>query len=123
MEIVDEAQWRNPDTVKVLHDIKGDVVYTSRSPVPYCKRFPPKPTPRRIYGIFAFRSHFLQKFTSMPESPLELAESCDSNRIFDNGFKQRVAPYPHQPSFSVDSPSDIGQVEAHMKNDPLWGKY
>jgi 3-deoxy-manno-octulosonate cytidylyltransferase (CMP-KDO synthetase) len=123
MHIVDDAQFRNPDTVKIIHDLKGDVLYTSRSPVPYCKKLTPEMEARRIYGIFAFRWHFLKTFTKMPESPLELAESCDSNRIMDNGYRQRIAPYPFRPSFSVDSPSDIHQVESHIKNDPLWGQY
>lgn len=123
MEIPDEDQFRNPDTVKIIHDMKGDVLYTSRAPVPYCTRYPPSPPPRRIYGIFAFRWHFLQTFTSMPESPLELVESCDSNRILDNGYRQRIAPYPALPSFSVDSPSDTVRVEGHMAKDPLWGRY
>jgi 3-deoxy-manno-octulosonate cytidylyltransferase (CMP-KDO synthetase) len=123
MEIADEEQFRNPDTVKIIHDRKGDVLYTSRAAVPYCKTFPPAPVPRRIYGIFAFRWHFLKTFTSMPESPLELAESCDSNRILDNGLRQRIAPYPALPSFSVDSPVDIARVEEHMRRDSLWEKY
>src|SRR5271157_4513858 len=92
-EIVDEKQFCNPDTVKIIHDIKGDVLYTSRSPVPYCKKFTPELGARRIYGIFAFRWYFLRIFTSLPESPLELVESCDSNRIPDNGYRQRIAPY------------------------------
>lgn len=123
MAIVDEEQFHNPDTVKLVHDMKGDVVYTSRAPVPYCKHFPPEIEARRIHGIFAFRWYFLKLFTSMPESPLELAESCDSNRILDNGYRQRVAPYPFHPSFSVDSPKDIALVEAYMPSDPLWGHY
>lgn len=123
MHIVDEEQFRNPDTVKIVHDTFGNVLYTSRAPVPYCKTFTPDLGARRIYGIFAFRWHFLQTFTSMPESPLEVVESCDSNRICDNGFRQCIAPYPHRPSFSVDSPADTAQVEAHMRQDPLWGRY
>ena len=123
MEIVDEAQFRNPDIVKVIHNMKGDVIFTSRCPVPYFSRKKGEYVSRRIYGIFGFRWHFLKTFTSMPESPLEQAESCDSNRYLDNGLFQRIAPYPFAPSFSVDSPSDIGQVEAHIQNDPLWGKY
>ena len=62
----------------------------------------------------------------MPESPLELVESCDSNRICDNAyrsFRQRIAPYPFKPSFSVDSPSDIELVQSKIKEDPFWGKY
>lgn len=124
MEIVDDALFRNPDTVKVIHDIAGNVTYTSRSPVPYTKAgLPTHFVARRIYGIFAFRWHFLQRFTAMPMSPLELAESCDSNRIFDNGYRQKIAPYPFVPSFSVDSPDDVGLVEAHITQDSLWGSY
>jgi 3-deoxy-manno-octulosonate cytidylyltransferase (CMP-KDO synthetase) len=121
--IADEEQFKNPDIVKLVHDIKGDVLYTSRLPIPFCKKFSPALGARRIGGIFAFRWHFLKTFTSLPESPLELAESCDSNRIMDNGYRQRVAPYPYKPVFSIDSPADVHQVEQHMKNDPLWGSY
>jgi len=123
MHIIDEELWRNPDTVKIIHDMEGNVLYTSRSPVPWTKKFSPELGARRIYGIFAFRWHFLKKFTSMPESPLELVESCDSNRILDNGYRQRIAPYPFVRSFSVDSPSDTELVEAHIRKDEFWGKY
>ena len=123
MHIVDEELWRNPDTVKIIHDMKGNVLYTSRSPVPWTKKFTPELGARRIYGIFAFRWHFLQTFTSMPESPLELKESCDSNRILDNGYRQKIAPYPFVPSFSVDSPSDTQLVEMHMRKDEFWEQY
>ncbi|OGT32134.1 MAG: 3-deoxy-manno-octulosonate cytidylyltransferase [Gammaproteobacteria bacterium RIFCSPHIGHO2_12_FULL_35_23] len=123
MAIGNEAQFINPDTVKIIHDLKGNVLYTSRSPVPYCEKFNLELGARRIYGIFAFRWHFLKTFTQLPESPLELKESCDSNRILDHGYRQTIAPYPYRESFSVDSPKDIGLVEAHMKNDSLWGKY
>ena len=123
MDICTEAQFLNPDTVKIIHNLKGDVLYTSRSPVPYCKSFSPELDAKRIYGIFAFRWHFLQKFNELPESPLELKESCDSNRIFDHGFKQRIAPYSYRASFSVDSPHDIAIVEAYMDSDSLAGTY
>lgn len=123
MEIVQEEQFRNPDTVKIVHNGKGDVLYTSRSPIPYCETFTSAIGARRIYGIFAFRWHFLKAFSECPESSLEKIESCDSNRIFDTAYRQRIAPYPFRPSFSVDSPEDIVKVEAHMRSDPLWGRY
>lgn len=123
MHIVDETQFRNPDTVKIVHDLKGDVVYTSRSPVPYCEKFTPELGARRIYGILAFRWHFLKTFVNLSPSPLELRESCDSNRILDHGYRQRIAPYPYRPSFSVDRSSDTELVEANLRNDPLWGTY
>ena len=124
MNIVDEEVFNNPDIVKIVHDLKGDVLYTSRSPVPYCKgAFSEAHGAKRIYGIFAFRWRFLKWFTETPESPLEITEACDSNRICDHGGGQRIAPYPYIPSFSVDSPADRDKVELYMENDPLWNSY
>ena len=125
MPIHEEDVFLNPDIVKIVSDMKGDVLYTSRAPVPYCKpgAFSPALGAMRVGGIFGFRWGFLRWFTGIPESPLEIAESCDSNRICDHGRRQRIAPVPYRPYVSVDSPEDIGRVEAVIKADPLWGHY
>ena len=121
--IVEEEVFLNPDIVKLVHDVNGDVLYTSRAPIPYAKTFSPALGALRVGGIFAFRLDFLRWFTRTPESPLEKKESCDSNRICDNGFRQRIAPIPYRPYISVDSPEDARRVEAAMVNDPYWGRY
>ena len=121
--IIDEAQFNDPNTLKIIHNIKGDILYTSRAPIPYCKEWSLDIEAKRIYGIFGFRWDFLRKFTKMPESPLELVESCDSNRLYDNGLTQRVALYPYVDSFAVDTPEDARKVEKHIKSDPFWNKY
>ncbi len=121
--IIDEETFLNPDIVKLVHDIKGNVLYTSRAPIPYAKTFSADIGAIRIGGIFSFRWEFLKWFTNTPESPLEITESCDSNRFYDYGHQQRLAAIPYRPYVSVDSPEDVGRVEAVMKSDPLWGKY
>jgi len=123
VEIVDEETFLNKDIVKLVHDLKGDVLFTSRMPIPYAKEFSPAAGAKRVGGIFGFRWHFLRWFTSLSESPLEIAEACDSNRIYDNRRTQRIAPAPARPYISVDSPEDIARVEAVIRSDPLWGKY
>jgi 3-deoxy-manno-octulosonate cytidylyltransferase (CMP-KDO synthetase) len=123
MPITDEEQFNDPNTLKIIHNIKGDILYTSRAPIPYCKEWSPNIGAKRIYGIFGFRWNFLQKFTQIPESPLEIVESCDSNRLYDNGLTQRVAFYPYIDSFAVDTPEDAVKVEKYIKNDPYWVKY
>ena len=123
MKIISEDQYYDPNTLKIIHNKKGDILYTSRSPVPYCTHFTPELGARRIYGIFGFKWHFLKTFTNMKESPLEIVESCDSNRLYDNGYTQRIAPYPFVKSFAVDAPDDIERVEKYMKSDPYWEKY
>ncbi|MDK9701585.1 MAG: 3-deoxy-manno-octulosonate cytidylyltransferase [Sulfuritalea sp.] len=124
MHITEEGIWRNPDTVKLIYNAHGEVLYTSRAAVPYCKgAFTPALEARRIYGIFAFRWQYLQAFTLHPETRLEQLEACDSNRILDMPFRQYIAPYPFVKSYSVDSPTDIALVESHMQADACWGKY
>lgn len=123
--IMDEELFLNPDTVKLVHDLRGNVLYTSRAPIPYCKpgAFSSKLGAKRVGGVFGCRWSFLQWFTQTPESPLEIAESCDSNRFYDHGFQQRAAEMPYRDYFSVDSPEDVELVEAALLRDPLWGRY
>ena len=99
----------------------GEVLYTSRAPLPYTKNgFSPELMARRIYGIFSFRWKYLKAFTMHPETRLEQLEACDSNRVLDMPFRQRIAPYSYVPSFSVDSISDIKLVEEYMLSDKYW---
>lgn len=121
--IVDEATFHNPDIVKLVHDMKGNVLYTSRSPIPHTKSFSLELGAMRVGGIFGFRWNLLQWFTQTPESPLERAEACDSNRLCDNGVFQRIAPIPYRPYVSVDSPEDIALAEQSMVSDPYWALY
>jgi 3-deoxy-manno-octulosonate cytidylyltransferase (CMP-KDO synthetase) len=124
MHIIDESLWLNPDTVKIVHNTQGEVLYTTRAPVPYFKeKFSPAAMARRIYGIFAFRWRYLKAFSVHAQTYLEKLESCDSNRILDMPFRQYIAPYPHIDSFSVDSLSDIALVEKHMVSDVIWARY
>ena len=123
IHIVDEEQYYDPNVLKIVHNVKGDILYTSRSPLPYCEQFSPELGARRIYGIFGFRWHFFKMFTKLPESPLELAESCDSNRLYDYGYTQRIAHFPYVDSFAVDVLEDIKKVEEAMTNDKYWERY
>jgi 3-deoxy-manno-octulosonate cytidylyltransferase (CMP-KDO synthetase) len=124
MHITEESIWLNPDTVKLIYNAAGEVLYTSRAPVPYCKgKFSADLQARRIYGIFAFRWKYLKAFTAHSETRLERLEACDSNRILDMPFRQYIAAYPCLQSYSVDSPSDIALVEEHMVNDEYWNTY
>jgi len=121
--IIDENQFNDPNAVKIIHNMKGDILYTSRAPVPYCKKWSDNIHAKRIYGIFGFRWKLLKKFKSLEESPLEIAEACDSNRLYDNNLTQRVALYPYVNSFSVDTPEDVKKVEEHLTKDPFWRLY
>tara|TARA_Y100000590_G_scaffold381825_1_gene451318 strand:+ start:7496 stop:8269 length:774 start_codon:yes stop_codon:yes gene_type:complete len=123
MEIFDRSQFFNPDIVKIVHDLNGKVLYTSRSPIPYCKKFSKKIKAKRIGGIFAFKYHFLKKYYYLKPSPLEIYEACDTNRICDNGGGIYIAPIKFSNYLSVDSPSDLTKVNKTIIKDNIWKKY
>jgi 3-deoxy-manno-octulosonate cytidylyltransferase (CMP-KDO synthetase) len=124
MLIEEEEIWRNPDTVKLIHNDNWEVLYTSRAAIPYNNnKFSKELGARRIYGLFAFRWKYLKQFSAHPETRLEKLESCDSNRTLDMDFRQYVAPYPFVRSYSVDNMSDIKIVESYIREDKYWNKY
>ncbi len=123
MDIISKDQFYDKNIVKIIHDENDEVLYTSRSPVPYVEKFKKNIKAKRIYGIFAFRWQFLKKFHNLPMSNLEILESCDSNRICDNGRGQFIARQKYFPSFSVDCLADLKKVEKFIKKDPFLKKY
>ena len=39
MNIIGKDQYFDPNIVKIIHDENDEVLYTSRSPIPYSKKF------------------------------------------------------------------------------------
>jgi 3-deoxy-manno-octulosonate cytidylyltransferase (CMP-KDO synthetase) len=123
MDIIYKNEFLNPNVVKIVHDIDDEVLYTSRAPIPYCKKFSKKIKAKRIYGIFAFKWKFLKEFSKTKESFLEKVESCDSNRICENGRGQFIARQKFMHSYAVDTPEDLIKASKYMKKDKLFKKY
>lgn len=111
MPIRSIEEMRDPNIVKVVTDSKDFVRYTSRSPIPYCPDDRVPDIAIRIGGMFAWTKAALDGFIATPPHPLELYESCDSNRINGNGRRQKAIRVPWRPYYSVDVPEDIGRVE------------
>ena len=123
MDIIKKDQYLSPNIVKVVNNVNGEILYCSRSPIPFLKKFSKNLGTKRIYGIYAFKYGFLKYFNKLKSSPLEVIESCDQNRICDNGGGMYVANFKFFPSFSVDTNSDLKLVRKKMSQDILWKKY
>jgi 3-deoxy-manno-octulosonate cytidylyltransferase (CMP-KDO synthetase) len=122
-EIVDEAEFESPDVVKTVFDTRGNVIYFSREPIP--SRTKAGRIAFKKYkqlGIIAFRSEILQRFATLPPTPLERIESVDMMRLIEHGYPIRVVETPFQ-SIGVDTPSDLAQAVETMKRDPLFPTY
>jgi 3-deoxy-manno-octulosonate cytidylyltransferase (CMP-KDO synthetase) len=105
----------NPNVVKVVLDKDRYALYFSRSPIPHvrdAKRDEDWFTGTVFYkhfGIYVYRSDFLQHYTTLEPSLLETAEKLEQLRILENGYRIKcvVTEYESQP---VDTPEDLHKV-------------
>lgn len=106
--IMPETEYANPAAVKVVTDARDNALYFSRSQIPYMRN----QTAIKVYkhiGIYAYRRDFLLKFSSMPQSALEQAESLEQLRALENGYKIKVLPVDYS-VVGVDTPEDLEVV-------------
>lgn len=113
----------DPNTIKVVIDKNWNAIYFSRSPIPY-PREGSKHTFYKQVCIMPFKRDFLLEFDRLPETPLEIIESIDMERILEHGKKVKLVEC-NEKTQAVDTPSDLKKVEAFMKTDkhlPLYMK-
>ncbi len=121
-DLADEAEFEDPNEVKVVTDLKGDALYFSREPIPSRRKGTPTVPMKKQVCIIPFRRDYLLHFNAMPEAPLEIIESVDMMRILENGEKVRMVQIGDR-TLSVDTPEDLARVREMMRDDPLRKKY
>ena len=112
---VHEPDFESSDVVKVVTSPAGRALYFSRAPIPFAREKAPQGTMAlRHWGIYAFRRDYLERFVTLPRSPLERSESLEQLRALEDGARIRVVQSREQ-TLSVDRPEDVGRVTALMK--------
>ena len=111
-KITNEAEYGDPNIVKVVTDNKGFALYFSRSLIPY----PREKERLKIYkhiGIYVYRKDFLLEFANLQPTQLEQIECLEQLRVLENGFKIKVIETNYD-SISVDTPRDLEIVQNIM---------
>lgn len=105
--ITDEADFQNPNIVKVVRAQNGRALYFSRSPIPFPRNETDCPVWEHL-GIYAFTKEFLLKFVELPATPLMRTESLEQLRILEHGYTMTVIPtkYPSEGP-NVNTPEDL----------------
>lgn len=120
-QIEKQAEIENPNIVKVVKGTHPSgfpmALYFSRLPVPYKRDLSKsiKATYYKHVGIYAFRTHFLEKLKSMPAGSLEQIEKLEQLRWLENGHSIGVFETNFE-NIGVDTPEDIASVENFLKN-------
>lgn len=122
--LTSEADWRDPNQVKVLRDVHDRALYFSRAALPYHR----DPAPmtwrggrdyRRHVGIYAYRVAYLEHFVGLPPHPLELAERLEQLRALADGARILVPDAAAACGVGIDTPSDLARFEAAMRAQGL----
>ncbi|WP_416796636.1 3-deoxy-manno-octulosonate cytidylyltransferase [Ciceribacter azotifigens] len=105
VEITDEEEKTNPNVVKVvgspLSETRLRALYFTRATAPHGAG----PLYHHI-GLYAYRRRALEKFVSLPPSPLEKRESLEQLRALEAGMRIDVEIVNSIP-LGVDTPADL----------------
>lgn len=108
--ITDASDRNDPNVVKVVTDRHGNALYFSRVPIPFTRD---DGLGYKHVGLYAYRRDFLLMFSSLPQTPLELAESLEQLRVLEHGFRIRAMETQYD-SIGVDTPEDLDRVRRQL---------
>lgn len=120
MKTIEEHE--DPAEVKVVVDRNNFAMYFSREPIPSRKKGAVNIPMLKQVCIIPFRRDFLLEYNSMEQTPLEIIESVDMNRLLENDIKIKMV-LRYEETYSVDTSADLENVNRKMKNDPLLKRY
>lgn len=112
-----DKDYTNQNIVKAVCNLKGEVIFFTRAPVPFFREQEAVPVFRQT-GIMAFRTQFLHQFSVLPETALERVESVDMLRVIEHGIRIKGVVVDYI-TLGVDRPCDVAAVENALENDPV----
>lgn len=121
-DIETQAEFDDPNCVKVVTDLEGRALYFSREPIPSRKKWSKTAPHRKQVPVIPFQRDYLLRFTQLAPTPLEQIESVDLMRCLEHGDAVPLAVTTHK-TVSVDTPADLKRAEAVMAGDPLLPRY
>lgn len=94
---------------KVITNLKGELIYSSRNPIPATKVGDGK-RPKKQVCIYAFEREHLKAFTAQKtKTPLEAEEDIEILRFIELGYKVKMVEVDGN-TVAVDYPEDINTV-------------
>ncbi|HET9387563.1 MAG TPA: 3-deoxy-manno-octulosonate cytidylyltransferase [Gemmatimonadales bacterium] len=112
--ITRRQEYEDPNTIKVVRNLRGDAMYFSRAPIPAVAFDDVASLPVfKQVCVIPFRRDFLLEYATLPSTPLEQQESIDMLRILEHGGRVRLVETDVD-THAVDTPDDLAIVEARM---------
>jgi 3-deoxy-manno-octulosonate cytidylyltransferase (CMP-KDO synthetase) len=106
VEIHDQQEIVNPNTVKVIVDKQNFALYFSRSPIPYPRAKLENTKYFKHKGIYAFRKQAILDFAILPMRMLEATEKIECIRYLEYGKRIKMIETSIQ-GVEIDTPEDL----------------
>lgn len=114
VNITDEAEINNPNTVKVVLDNNDFALYFSRSPIPYQRDNNAKAKYYKHKGVYAFRKQAILDFYRLPMLSLEASEKLEQLRYLEYGKRIKMVETDVQ-GIEIDTPEDLERAQKLWK--------
>ena len=115
---LDENKINDPNCVKAVLNKEGKALYFSRSRVPY-KRELTEENKKVPYwqhcGIYGYQRKALQRFVSLPPSPLEQLEKLEQLRALEDGMTLKCVVIDSAGP-AIDTAHDLQAAEEYFKS-------
>ena len=123
--IRDAQEMFDPNVVKVVIDELGYALYFSRAPIPWARNafaesrswLPDGLPVYRHLGLYAYRSSFLSRYTTLAQVAIERFEALEQLRALAHGCRIAVAVAAEAPEPGVDTPEDLEKIRLAFASD------
>ncbi len=116
--IASQADFANPNIVKVIRDAAGDAIYFSRAAIPFAREEGGEDLARSAalhhHGIYAYRCGVLRRLVAAEPSDIETCEQLEQLRALSLGMTIRVGIPAERPGAGVDTEDDLAAVAAYL---------
>ncbi len=109
----DEADYRDPNVVKVVTDEEDRALYFSRSPIPFF-RHPDGVSVKKHIGLYGYTREALRGFVSRGPSPLERVEGLEQLRFLESGIRIQMVRGKASP-LAVDTAEQAERVREILR--------
>ena len=113
-----DAEFQNPNVVKVVTDLEGYAHYFSRAAIPFVREVEERSGGyfgKRHIGIYAYRVVTLNRYVQWSQVPLEVAERLEQLRAMGHGVRIHMQEAVEKMPAGVDTQEDLDAVRAILE--------
>ncbi len=114
VNITNEHEIKNPNTVKVIIDQFDFALYFSRSPIPFLRDKSVDVKYFKHKGVYAFRKQALLDFYNLPMKTLEASEKLEQLRYLEYGKRIKMVETDVE-GIEIDTPEDLERAKKVWK--------